>query len=81
MITLVTHGFASTQAIAICATETPCALAMGRIASTHLNARALSTTGKSYCVRRAPSGPLPSSLYLPESRPPASGLQTRQPSP
>ena len=57
MITLVIAGWRNTQASATRATETPCAAAIGRIASTTRNARGRSTGGKSNVVRRAPSGP------------------------
>ena len=75
-----TPACASSQASAICATETPCRSAIGRMASTQRNARSLSTIGKSKLARRAPVGPCRSGLNLPLSSPPASGLQTINPS-
>ncbi len=79
MMTLVTTGRCSSQASATRATETPCASAMGRIASMQAKARSLSTGGKSKLARRDPTGPSPSRPYLPLKSPPASGLQTISP--
>src|ERR1700721_1974568 len=80
MITVVTKDLAKSQAKATCATEILRASAIGRMASTHLKARGLSTTGKSNVARRAPAGPLSSALLnLPLSKPPAKGLHTINP--
>ncbi len=79
MITEVTIGFASSQARAIRAGLQPCASAIRANTSITSQARSLSTIGKSNVERREPSGVWLSRRYLPDSSPPASGLQTRRP--
>ena len=72
---VVTCDCASSHASATRATLTPCAAAMGRIASTQSNARSRLPSGKSNTTRRDPAGrPLPTDS--PDSSPPASGLHT-----
>ena len=79
MMTDVTKGFESTHASAIRAALQSCALAMGAMTSRIFQARSLSTIGKSNSERRDPAGFWFSRLNLPESNPPASGLQTSRP--
>ena len=88
MITLVTCGWCSSQARATCATDTPWACAMGRMAAMHASARTRLTGGKSKLARRLPASAGAALLslalalaYLPLSRPPASGLHTIRPTP
>ena len=80
-ITVVTKGWCSSQARAIRATETPCASAIGRMASMQAKARSLSTGGKSKVTRREPSGPLPSRSYLPRQQPAGERAPDHQPDP
>src|ERR1700743_2887711 len=53
MITVDTYGFASSQASATGATDTPCASPIVRIAATQFQARSRFTGGKSKLARRA----------------------------
>ena len=82
MITLVTCGCASNHASATRATLMPRLSAIGFIARMHAAARVRSTGGKSKSDRRAP-GTFDSfsRSNLPLSRPPASGLHGKMPSP
>src|SRR6267378_2469183 len=79
MMTEVTRGFARSHASERRAGLHPCAFAIGAITSRIFQVRSLSTTGKSKSVRRESAGFWCVRLYLPESKPPASGLHTSRP--
>ena len=81
-MTLVTASCASSQASATCATDAPCASAMGRMTSRMSNARSLSSGAESRTRRAARRGPARTSrVNFPDRKPPARGLQTSRPSP
>ena len=75
MITDVTTGFAKSHASERRAALHPWAFAIGAITSRIFQVRSLSTIGKSKSVRRESAGLWFVRLNLPESKPPASGLQ------
>ncbi len=84
MITEVTAGLPSSQASATWAGEAPCAAAMSTSTSTVSYSFSWSRTGGSFHVPDTclvPSDGDPLRRYLPDTRPPASGDQTRMPSP
>src|ERR1700733_5672719 len=79
MITEVTAGLAKSHAIERRAELHPCAFAIGAITSRIFQVRSLSTIGKSLLVWRESAGFWFTRLYLPDSKPPASGLHTSRP--
>src|ERR1700738_1532391 len=78
-MTEVHDGFANSHASEIRGGLHPCAFAIGAITSRMFQVRSLSTMGKSYSLRRELGAFWFVLLNLPESKPPASGLQTSKP--
>ena len=78
-MTLVTTGWCSSQASAICATETPRRSAIGASRRCRLGRGRASTGGKSKAARRPSPFGARRERTCRESRPPASGLQTIRP--